>query len=82
MIFAINRSTTASIPLEVDLRSHGLTIIEATSYSHSDPYWEASADDATTVLPVANPSATVTSEGGVSADLPPVSWNMLRLGRA
>ena len=82
VIFAINRSTTASIPLEVDLRAHGLTIIEATSYSHSDPYWEASADDATTVLPVANPSATVTSEGGVSADLPPVSWNMLRLGRA
>ena len=82
VIFAINRSTTASIPLEVDLRAHGLTIIEATSYSHSDPYWEASADDATTVLPVANPSATVTSEGGVSADMPPVSWNMLRLGRA
>ena len=80
-VFAVNRSMTDSMDLEIDLRAAGHQVLEATSYSSTDPYWAASADDDSSVVPVANETASV-SEGIVKMELPPVSWNMIRLARA
>ena len=80
-VFAVNRSMTDSMDLEIDLRAAGHQVLEATSYSSTDPYWAASADDDSSVVPVANETASV-SEGIVKMELPPVSWNVIRLARA
>lgn len=80
-VFAVNRSMTDSMDLEIDLRAAGHQVLEATSYSSTDPYWAASADDDSSVVPVANETASV-SEGIVKMELPPVSWNVIQLARA
>lgn len=42
------------------------------------PYWQATAEDSTSVLPAANVS--VKADGGrLTAELPAVSWSMIRL---
>ena len=82
VVFAVNRSQTDTVPLAIDLRAHGLTLIEATSYAHDDPRWQASVEDDSTVLPRVNASAALGADGSVTMDLPPVSWNVIRLGRA
>ncbi|MDR2723136.1 MAG: alpha-N-arabinofuranosidase [Cellulomonadaceae bacterium] len=82
VVFATNRSTDQGLGLELDLRGFGdLKVVEAVTYSNDDPYWKASVEDDTTVLPQVNASATIT-DGTVTADLPAVSWSMIRLARA
>ena len=79
-LFAVNRSTTEPALLEIDVRSMpGLRVLEAITLANPDHTWSASADDATSVLPVANGSAIAT-DGTVRLEVPPVSWNLLRLG--
>jgi len=80
-VFAVNRSEAEVQTLEIDVRNGATRLIEATSYAHDDPRWTATADDDTTVAPRVNDSAT-TSGRIVSLELPPVSWNVVRLGRA
>ncbi|MBD9698643.1 alpha-N-arabinofuranosidase [Flavimobilis sp. GY10621] len=81
-IFAVNRSVTSSVRLDADLRGFpGLRLVEAQTLSNPDHTWAATADDADSVVPVANDSAAV-ADGRVSAELPPVSWSVLRLARA
>ena len=81
-VFAVNRSLTQDVTLDVDLRGFpGLEVLEATTLSNPDHTWQATADDATSVLPRANDSAALT-DGRATAVLPPVSWSMVRLGRA
>ena len=80
-VFAVNRSQTEAQKLEIDVRNGATRLIEATSYAHDDPRWTATADDDTTVVPRVNDSAT-TSGHIISLELPPVSWNVVRLGRA
>ncbi len=78
-IFVVNRSTTDATPFEADLRALGDGgVVEALALSNPDHTWHATADDATSVLPV--PLPDVKLEGGVlSAVLPPVSWAMIRV---
>ena len=53
-------------------------LLEAVTYANKDPYWQASADDSTSVLPSEN--GTVKVDGGwLTAELPAVSWSMIRL---
>lgn len=81
VVFAINRSTTDELALAVDLRAlPGLRVLGATSLSNPDHLWAATADDDFSVAPVANPTAAV-ADGRLGATLPPVSWNVIRLGR-
>ncbi|SEJ11094.1 arabinosylfuranosidase ArfA [Demequina mangrovi] len=81
VIFAVNRSTTDEVALDVDLRAvPGLRVLGATSLSNPDHTWSATADDDASVAPVANTTASV-ADGRASALLPPVSWNVIRLGR-
>jgi alpha-N-arabinofuranosidase len=79
-LFAENPSTTEPARLEVDVRSMpGLRVLEATSLSNPDHTWSATPDDATSVLPVPNDRFTV-EDGRVQVEVPPVSWNLVRLG--
>jgi len=81
VIFAINRSLTEELALDVDLRGlPGLRVLGATSLSNPDHTWAATADDDASVAPVANGTATV-ADGRLAAVLPPVSWNVIRLGK-
>ena len=81
VVFAVNRSQTDTLTLEVDVRNGAVEVVEVTSYAHSDPRWTATADDDSTVRPRPNDTAAVDA-GTVSMHLPPVSWNVIRLGRA
>ena len=79
-VFAVNRSLTETVTLEVDLRSlPGLRVVEATTLANPDHTWSATADDDTSVAPRVNTTATV-RDGRVSVQVPPVSWNVVRLG--
>jgi alpha-N-arabinofuranosidase len=79
-LFAVNRSTTETVTLEVDTRSiPGLRVLGATSLSNPDHTWVATADDDTAVLPRDNDSATIDG-GRLTVRVPPVSWNVVRLG--
>ena len=81
VLLAVNRSLTKDVALEVDLRGFpGLRVAEALTLSNPDHTWSATADDDTSVLPRPNTSATITDDHA-HADLPPVSWSMLRLER-
>jgi alpha-N-arabinofuranosidase len=78
-VFAVNRSQTEDVVLEVDLTGFGdLGLLEAATLAHADHTWSATADDATSVLPRPNGSAQVLA-GTLTVTLPPVSWSLLRL---
>ncbi|WP_062380314.1 arabinosylfuranosidase ArfA [Demequina pelophila] len=81
VIFAVNRSTTEQLTLDVNLAAFpGLRLLDATTLSNPDHTWTATADDDSTVTPVPNTTATVDA-GRFAAELPPVSWNVIRLGK-
>jgi alpha-N-arabinofuranosidase len=82
VLFAVNRSTTEPLALDVDLRGFGdLTVAHALTLSNPDHTWTATADDSTSVLP--RPNATARIQGGrAHVELPPVSWSMVRMARA
>ncbi|MEV0949920.1 alpha-N-arabinofuranosidase [Promicromonospora sp. NPDC050249] len=81
VVFAVNRSLTGPVVLDVDLRGFpGMRVAEAVTLSNPDHTWSATADDDTSVLPRPNTSAKV-ADDRVRAELPPVSWSMLRLVR-
>ncbi len=81
-LLAVNRSTTDAVNLDVDLRGFpGLRVVEALTLSNPDHTWSATADDDASVAPRPNASATV-ADGRATAELPPVSWSVVRLARA
>ena len=78
-LFAVNRSLTETVTLEVDARSlPGLRVVEATTLSNPDHTWAATADDDTSVVPRTNATAAV-ADGRLTIQVPPVSWNVVRL---
>ncbi|MEN5074662.1 alpha-N-arabinofuranosidase [Isoptericola cucumis] len=82
VLLATNRSVTDDVVLDVDLRGFpGLRVVEARTLSHPDHTWSATADDESSVLPRPNTTAKV-ADARARAELPPVSWSMIRLGRA
>ena len=78
-VFLVNRSQDGPTRVELELGAglRGARVIEAIHYSSPDPYWAATADDSDTVLP--RPFATAVTDTTLSADLPAVSWVMIRL---
>ncbi|GGC09088.1 arabinosylfuranosidase ArfA [Cellulomonas carbonis] len=80
-VFAVNRSLTEDMTLEVDLRAfEGLRVEEALTLANPDAYARATVDDDETLAPRPNTSAVL--EGGTGRiTLPPVSWTVLRLVR-
>ena len=79
VVFAVNRSATDALSLDAVVSGLGnVRVLEAVTYANKDPYWQATADDSTSVLPAEN--VTVKAGGGrLTADLPAVSWSMIRL---
>ena len=79
-LFAVNRSTSDPLHLDADLTAFaGLGLVEALTFTSEDPLWHATEQDSTSVLP-AQLDGTAFVGGRLTADLPPVSWTMIRLG--
>lgn len=79
VVFAVNRSATDALTLDAAVGSlNAGKVIEAVTYSNKDPYWQATADDSTSVLPSGNVSVKLDG-GRLTAALPAVSWTMIRL---
>ncbi|WP_426997756.1 alpha-N-arabinofuranosidase [Pseudarthrobacter sp. N5] len=79
VVFAVNRSVTDALTLDAAVADLGnVSVIEAATYANKDPYWQATADDSTSVLPAENGSVTLDG-GRLTAVLPAVSWSMIRL---
>ena len=80
-VFAVNRSPDDDLDLEVDLRAlPGLRVESATTLAGPDGDFRATntAERPDAVRPRANSRARVES-GHLTAALPPVSWNVVRL---
>lgn len=79
MVFAVNRSAMDALRLDAAVSALGnVRVVEALTYANKDPYWQATADDSTSVLPAEN--VTAKADGGrLTAELPAVSWSMIRL---
>ena len=78
-LFLVNRHETDTIAISCEV-PEGLTLTEAVALHHSDPLWQASPEDDTTVAPRALDTAALTGTT-LTLDLPPTSWAMVRLAR-
>ncbi|MGN9842702.1 arabinosylfuranosidase ArfA [Nonomuraea sp. H19] len=80
-LFAVNRSTDRALSLEIDAKALGgrtpVRILEATTMTDADVYARNTADDPDRIAP--RPNADVEHDP-MRVLLPPVSWNVIRLG--
>lgn len=79
-VFAVNRSQTESLPLEVAL--HGMELGEVVEHSvlaDADPDARNTLAEPERVAPHAGTGATL-EDGTLKATLEPLSWNVIRLG--
>lgn len=78
-VFAVNRSQTAALPLEVDLHGLDLTgVAEHSVLADADPEARNTRDAPDRVTPHPADGTTVTGST-LTATLEPMSWNMIRL---
>jgi alpha-N-arabinofuranosidase len=81
-IFAVNRSQEETLPLEGDLRGiAGYGVVEHLVLEHPDRMARNTAEQPNTVVPHARGDARL-SDGTLTASLPRLSWNVIRLSRA
>jgi alpha-N-arabinofuranosidase len=81
-IFAVNRDRAEPAALEGDLRAlGGYRVVEHLVLAHDDPKARNTADAPDTVVPHARGDATLAG-GALTATLPALSWNAIRLARA
>ena len=79
-VFAVNRHLTESLDLGGDLRSFGgYRLIEHLVLEHSDPQARNTVAQPDAVRPHSRGNARLTS-GELTATLPGLSWNVIRLG--
>ncbi|MFE2426799.1 alpha-N-arabinofuranosidase [Streptomyces sp. NPDC059373] len=78
-VFAVNRSQTESLPLEVALRGLCLNrVVEHSVLADADPDAANTLADRERVTPITSYGAALT-DGTLRASLPPLSWNMIRM---
>ncbi|WP_331450164.1 alpha-N-arabinofuranosidase [Streptomyces prasinus] len=78
-VFAVNRSRTEPLPLEVALGGLGLTsVVEHTALADADPDARNTLAAPDRVVPHAV-GGTALTDGGLEAVLEPLSWNVIRL---
>jgi alpha-N-arabinofuranosidase len=78
-LFAVNRDQRSQVALDVDLRAlPGLAVGEHVAVCDEDPDAYNSADEPDRVTPTRQADLKV-SDGRLTAVLPALSWNMLRL---
>jgi alpha-N-arabinofuranosidase len=81
-LFAVNRSTTATLPLTADLRGFGaLQVREHSVLADDDLQARNTADDPDRVRP-RHGTGAVLDGGQLTVGLPPASWSVLRLTSA
>jgi alpha-N-arabinofuranosidase len=79
-LFAVNRHLTEPLSLRGDLRSFaGYRLIEHLVLEHSDPHARNTFAEPDAVHPHSRGDAGLTS-GKLTATLPGLSWNVIRLG--
>ncbi|MFF1656739.1 alpha-N-arabinofuranosidase [Streptomyces sp. NPDC058255] len=79
-VFAVNRSQSESLPLEVALSGLELTsLIEHSALADADPDAKNTLDTPERVTPHTI-DATTLQDGRLTAVLEPLSWNVIRLG--
>ncbi|WP_306316900.1 MULTISPECIES: alpha-N-arabinofuranosidase [unclassified Streptomyces] len=78
-VFAVNRSTTETVRVELDLRggAEEPRLLDAQTLTSDDPRTQNTEQDPEAVLPRPNPRASV-ENGKLYVELPPVSWNVVR----
>ncbi|MFE9939173.1 arabinosylfuranosidase ArfA [Streptomyces hirsutus] len=78
-VFAVNRSRTEPLPLEIALGGLGLTsVVEHTALADADPDARNTLAEPERVTPHTVGSTTLT-DGGLETVLEPLSWNVIRL---
>ncbi|RDG31434.1 arabinosylfuranosidase ArfA [Streptomyces corynorhini] len=78
-VFAVNRSQTRALPLEVLLSGLGLTeLVEHSVLADADPEARNTLTDQERVVPHAGEGAVLV-DGTLKATLEPLSWNLIRL---
>jgi alpha-N-arabinofuranosidase len=78
-VFAVNRSRTAELPLEVDLRGlDGVRVVEHLLLTDDDPDARNTLTDPERVAPRTVDTSAVTGDV-LTSTLPPLSWNVIRL---
>ncbi len=78
-VFAVNRSRTEPLEIELDVRGFpGERTLEATTLHHEEPTTRNVASDPDRVVPRMLSKARL-SEGHLTAVLPALSWNVIRL---
>ncbi|WP_159663704.1 arabinosylfuranosidase ArfA [Streptomyces mexicanus] len=78
-VFAVNRSRTEPLPLEVTLAGPDLTrVVEHSALADADPDARNTLADPERVAPHAVTGTTLTG-GTLTATLEPLSWNVIRL---
>ena len=78
-VFAVNRSTDSTLPVEIKVRGFGKDGIveECITLSHSDSKATNTEENPLNVVPHAGKA--VIMDGVVHADLELLSWNVLRI---
>ena len=80
-IFAVNRDQERPLPLEGDVRSFaGYEVVEHLVLEHEDPKATNTAGHPNRVMPHKGGDAAVL-DGELTALLPRLSWNVIRLSR-
>jgi alpha-L-arabinofuranosidase len=78
-LFAVNRSTTETLPLTADLRGFGaMRVAEHSVLADDDLQARNTAEQPDRVVPRRGTGASV-EDGQLTVGLPPASWNVLRL---
>ncbi|MBK3570927.1 alpha-N-arabinofuranosidase, partial [Streptomyces sp. MBT62] len=78
-VFAVNRSRTESLPLQVGLNGLDLTsVVEHSALADADPDARNTLDDPERVAPH-QVEGTALQDGTLTAVLEPLSWNVIRL---
>ena len=78
-VFAVNRSRTEALPLEVTLNGLDLTeVVEHSALADADPDARNTLDDPERVAPHTVEGTTL-RDGTLTAVLEPLSWNVIRL---
>jgi alpha-N-arabinofuranosidase len=81
-IFAVNRSQDSALPLEGDLRGiAGYSVVEHLVLEHDDRLAVNTAEQPDAVVPHARGDAQL-SDGRLTASLPRLSWNVIRLSKS
>ena len=78
-LFMVNRDPGQSLPVEVDLRSlPGASLVEHQVLTHADPRHRPLTAGEEGVEPRRSDDSSI-DEGRLRAELPPASWNVVRL---